>query len=235
MAHEISFEEWLERGTGKEVFIHIMFEITEVCRFNFRIQQCEMMNLKIESIKFFLDFKEKETEVMVTPLKPPPYLLNEWDGKMKFRTNEERLLEAFVWRFKQKLQILPYEERNLLRNDMFNICPNIISNNFTTFDIEIKLPTEMYTTFAPFINLMRIGNLPFSKFTIAVDLDKGEMSAFTHMMIGGWEEPYAFRVEEIQRSFEYWSFYTESFLETILESKLDHMELCDDCKIVNMN
>merc|ERR1712121_117650 len=102
-------------------------------------------------------------------------------------------------------------------NNMFNICPNIISNNFTTFDIEIKLPYEMYTTFAPFINLMRIGNLPFSKITIAVDLVKGEMSAFTHKMIGGTEEPYAFKVEEIQQPFEYWSFDTKSFLEIILK------------------
>ena len=163
MAHEISFGEWLGREIETEVFIHIMFEINEVCRFNFRITQCELMDLKIESIKFFFDFKEKETEVMVTPLKPPSYLLKEWDGETKFRNNEERLLEAFIWRFRQKLRIIPYEERNILRNDMFNIFPNIIANNFTTFDIEIILPFGMYTTFAPFINLMRIGNLPFSK------------------------------------------------------------------------
>ena len=142
MAQELSFEEWLEGETETEVFIYIMIEINEVCRFNFKIQQCEMMDLKIESIKFFFDFKEKETDVMITPLKPPFYLLNEWKGELKFRTNEERLLEAFVWRFKQ-LQALPYGEKNFLRNNMFNICPNIISNNFTTFDIEIKLPYEM--------------------------------------------------------------------------------------------
>ena len=230
----MSFEEWLGREIETEVFIHIMFEINEVCRFNFRITQCELMDLRIESIKFFFDFKEKETEVMVTPLKPPSYLLKEWDGETKFRNNEERLLEAFVWRFRQKLRIIPYEERNILRNDMFNIFPNIIANNFTTFDIEIILPFGMYTTFAPFINLMRIGNLPFSKFTIAVDLDSGEMSAFTHMMIRGRNEPYAFGVEEIQRSFEYWSFDTKFFLETILKSKLNHIELCDNCRIANI-
>ena len=67
----MSFEEWLEREIETEVFIYIMIEITEVCKFNFKIQQCEMMDLKIESIKFFFDFKEKETDIMITPLKPP--------------------------------------------------------------------------------------------------------------------------------------------------------------------
>ena len=210
-----------------------MIASTEICRLNFKIQQCIMMDLEIESIKFFFDFKEKETDVMVTPLKPPFYLLNKWKGESKFRTKEERLLEAFVWRFKQ-LQVFPYEEKNLLRNNMFNICPNIISNNFTTFDIEIKLPYEMYTTIAPFTNLMRIGDLPFSKITISVDLDKGETSAFTHKMIGGAEEPYAFKVEEIPRPFKYWLLDTKSFFEVTLKSKMDHIELCDRCRIIGL-
>ena len=81
---------------------------------------------------------------------------------------------------------------------------------------------------------MRIGNLPFSKITIAVDLVKGEMSAFTHKMIGGTEEPYAFKVEEIQQPFEYWSFDTKSFLEIILKSKMNHIELCDNCRIMSI-
>ena len=201
MAHEISFEEWLKREIETEVFIHIMIEVTEVCKLNFRIQQCEMMDLKIESIKFFIDFREKETDIMITPLKPPFYLLNEWKGVAKFRSNEERLLEAFVWRFKQ-LQIYPYVERNFLRNDMFNICPDIIANNFTTFDIEIKLPFGMYTTIAPFTNLMRIGDFPFSKITIAVNLVNGETSAFTHKIVEGAKVPNTFEVEEIQNNFE---------------------------------
>ena len=93
-------------------FIYIMIEITEVCRFNFKIQQCVMMDLEIESIKFFFDFKEKETGIMISPLKPPYYLLIKWDGDSKFRTKEERLLEAFVWRFKQLL-VFPYVGKHL--------------------------------------------------------------------------------------------------------------------------
>ena len=49
------------------------------------------MDLEIESIKIFFDFKEKETDKMISPLKPPYYLLKKWMGELKFRTKEERL------------------------------------------------------------------------------------------------------------------------------------------------
>ena len=117
---------------------------------------------------------------------------------------------------------------------MFRICPNIISNNFTTFDVEIKLPYEMYTTIAPFTNLMRIGNLPFSKITIFVDLDREEMLAFTHKSIGGADEPYAWKVEEVQGPFKFWLFNTKPFLEVILKIKMDHIELCDRCQLIGL-
>ena len=80
-----------------------------------------------------------------------------------------------------------------------------------------------------------MGNFPFGKITIAVNLVNGEMSAFTHKMIEGAKVPYTFKVEGIQNNFEYWLFDAKSFLDIIWEARFDHIKSCDRCRINEQN